>query len=349
MAKWGQGDPRWIVEERDDATNVNNWHWSEKDASKWSKGIFEELFLDLKFETVEGNCITTKILSADGDATVSNRKAKLITLYDWQLKIEWKGKLKDDDDEINGKISIDNFGEEYDVDEIDITVTTQTRDEASKTLRNIVEKYGIVMIREKIREYIKKLKEEFSRGLILPTSGKSGSSSKTSPSHKPSSASSSNKTSSKPKDSTSTGSDTSSSKDKIDTMKLTMKDEFKTTAEELFMTLITEQRVSAFMRSESMVDSKEGGTFSLLDGNITGKFLELTPHSKIVQTWRFKSWPEGHFSKVTISITQEDDCTKLNLVQSGIPATDIDRTREGWKRYYWQSMKDTFGYGSRIY
>uniref|UniRef100_A0A8D3ADM8 Uncharacterized protein n=1 Tax=Scophthalmus maximus TaxID=52904 RepID=A0A8D3ADM8_SCOMX len=28
MAKWGEGDPRWIVEECVDATNVNNWHWS---------------------------------------------------------------------------------------------------------------------------------------------------------------------------------------------------------------------------------------------------------------------------------------------------------------------------------
>lgn len=27
MAKWGEGDPRWIVEDRPDATNVNNWHW----------------------------------------------------------------------------------------------------------------------------------------------------------------------------------------------------------------------------------------------------------------------------------------------------------------------------------
>ena len=27
MAKWGEGDPRWIVEERSDGTNVNNWHW----------------------------------------------------------------------------------------------------------------------------------------------------------------------------------------------------------------------------------------------------------------------------------------------------------------------------------
>lgn len=29
MAKWGEGDPRWIVEERPDAINVNNWHWSD--------------------------------------------------------------------------------------------------------------------------------------------------------------------------------------------------------------------------------------------------------------------------------------------------------------------------------
>lgn len=31
------GDPRWIVEERPDATNVNNWHWTEKNATPWSK------------------------------------------------------------------------------------------------------------------------------------------------------------------------------------------------------------------------------------------------------------------------------------------------------------------------
>lgn len=44
MAKWGEGDPRWIVEERPDATNVNNWHWTEKNATPWSKERFEELF-----------------------------------------------------------------------------------------------------------------------------------------------------------------------------------------------------------------------------------------------------------------------------------------------------------------
>ena len=27
MAKWGEGDPRWKVEERNDGHNVNGWHW----------------------------------------------------------------------------------------------------------------------------------------------------------------------------------------------------------------------------------------------------------------------------------------------------------------------------------
>jgi hypothetical protein len=27
MAKWGEGDPRWLVESREDGKNVNGWHW----------------------------------------------------------------------------------------------------------------------------------------------------------------------------------------------------------------------------------------------------------------------------------------------------------------------------------
>ena len=51
MAKWGEGDPRWIVEERPDATNVNNWHWTEKNADSWSKKKLEELFVNQVIES----------------------------------------------------------------------------------------------------------------------------------------------------------------------------------------------------------------------------------------------------------------------------------------------------------
>nr|CAD7441558.1 unnamed protein product [Timema bartmani] len=51
MAKWGEGDPRWIVEERPDATNVNNWHWTEKNACAWSVDKLKELLVNLLMES----------------------------------------------------------------------------------------------------------------------------------------------------------------------------------------------------------------------------------------------------------------------------------------------------------
>lgn len=44
------GDPRWIVEERPDATNVNNWHWKESNATGWSKDKLNELLLLLEIQ-----------------------------------------------------------------------------------------------------------------------------------------------------------------------------------------------------------------------------------------------------------------------------------------------------------
>ena len=74
MAKWGEGDPRcwitlvklvefeifndffrWIVEDRPDGTNVNNWHWTEKNADSWSKNKIKVELLGAKF-VKDQNC-----------------------------------------------------------------------------------------------------------------------------------------------------------------------------------------------------------------------------------------------------------------------------------------------------
>ena len=62
MAKIGEGDARWIVEQREDGRNVNSWHWcagenaaavkshvflrEEKDITASAKTIFKKLFED---------------------------------------------------------------------------------------------------------------------------------------------------------------------------------------------------------------------------------------------------------------------------------------------------------------
>ena len=82
----------------------------------------------------------------------------------------------------------------------------------------------------------------------------------------------------------------------------------------------------------------EGGTFELLGGNITGKFIEVrfvekaminvffckvTPFTKIVQDWRLKSWPAGITSKVTITIKQTKEDTKIAIKQTGVPSKEV--------------------------
>ena len=61
MALWGQGDKRWIVEERDDAKNVNNWHWSEVDASTPSKKFFNDKFIGLSVTGSDGNVRVSEV------------------------------------------------------------------------------------------------------------------------------------------------------------------------------------------------------------------------------------------------------------------------------------------------
>lgn len=74
----------------------------------------------------------------------------------------------------------------------------------------------------------------------------------------------------------------------------------------------------AFTKSPVKLEPEKGGKFELFGGNIYGEFVELSP-TKIVQKWRCKSWPSGHFSEVAFNISEKSDHTELNLVQNGIP------------------------------
>lgn len=53
------------------------------------------------------------------------------------------------------------------------------------------------------------------------------------------------------------------------------------------------QKIEAFTQCKAVVETYKGGAYSIMDGMITGEFLECTRPSKIVQKWRLKSWPDG--------------------------------------------------------
>lgn len=79
---------------------------------------------------------------------------------------------------------------------------------------------------------------------------------------------------------------------------------------------------------------------------MSGKFEELEVNKGLKQTWRYKEWPAGHYSQVQIALEEGEGITKLKLTQTGVPSSDLERTRQNWHNYYWQSIKMTFGFGT---
>ncbi|XP_055880632.1 activator of 90 kDa heat shock protein ATPase homolog 1-like [Biomphalaria glabrata] len=346
MAKWGEGDPRWIVEDRPDATNVNNWHWVEKNATNWSKDRIKELLLNLKVEHEKGTCEIKEITSIEGEASANNRKAKLIFFYEFEIKGVWSGILKDDVKSYKGQFVIPNLSEENDASEIDVNVTADKSCNEAHELKDIFRVEGAKLIRTQLEKYITDLKTEYGQNIILPT--------KNSDQTKTQTAQSVSNKEIKPKVELNkfVTSETSKPSDvgvRIHTKTLTMTETFQCQSSDLYRALTFKPMVEAYMGSGITFDATKGERFSLAGGNIVGDFVELIPDQKLVMRWRVKTWPPEHYSQVTIELSDKEGTTTLNLKQTGVPEAEVTKTKEGWKENYWNRMRQIFGFGGRIF
>ena len=71
--------------------NPNNWHWVNKDVSSWARQYLEENLTIISAEEGDVSAEVTKVTSMDGDVDVSQRKGKVITLFDVRLQLEYEG------------------------------------------------------------------------------------------------------------------------------------------------------------------------------------------------------------------------------------------------------------------
>ena len=72
--------------------NPNNWHWVNKDVSGWTREYLDKELLQISAEQDGVTAKIDKVASMDGDVDVSQRKGKVITLFDVKLKLEYSGK-----------------------------------------------------------------------------------------------------------------------------------------------------------------------------------------------------------------------------------------------------------------
>lgn len=117
---------------------------------------------------------------------------------------------------------------------------------------------------------------------------------------------------------------------------------FGASAHDVYEALMDSDKHSRFTGGKAVISRETGGKFSAFDGYSEGVNIELVPDRKIVQTWRAADWPEGHYSRVTISLTEAEGRTHLAFTQTGVPEGQYDDISEGWKDYYWAPMQEMF-------
>lgn len=110
--------------------------------------------------------------------------------------------------------------------------------------------------------------------------------------------------------------------------------------EDLYRALTTEITIRLWTGDLVEIDPQVGGEFSMWDGAIQGKFLEMVPYSKIVQQWYFGEQEEE--SIVTLKLHEHKKGTSLEVKHTNIPDEDYEDIVEGWNETYVASLIDFY-------
>jgi len=325
MAKLGEGDPRWIVQQRQDGKNVNSWHWEEKDITPWSRTRLKELLeKSTFFDSPSLKCRTTFIDKCEGDVTVYNRKGKIYFVMELHVIIFCEGEQIGSDGKVisegKGKITLPELEHDNDPAKVDVNVEV-TSDTNDKAFSKILKTEGVKFIRSQLGNFFADLKEGQKVESKLRT--QIGS-----PVQKPAEP---------------------TSPSVFDVTEISQRLQWRVDPAEIWECLTNEGRISAYTRSPASVNLKPGGEFSFLGRTITGCFTEVIAGKLLKMKWRLHDWAEGALSEVTISLNSvEHGTTDLRLSQTGIPKNELERTKQGWERNFWEPIKMIFGYGYEL-
>lgn len=268
----------------------------------------------------DGNSITlTKVSKMEGEVNWYNRKGKLFTLYDLELGLDYKGKKGED--EVTGVVKVTNYEQDCESDAtFRVTVGSGPNDQDWKIwARNAVKAKFleiwsrlIVDLHEDQKVKAPQLNKVTS-AVKLPEMVQKNA---------PKEA---------PKKSQTFGT-------------ISLSYTFQASVQDIWDMFVNQKKMEHFTQSKAMADAKEGGFFQLYDGVITGCYLELKPNTEMKFAWRLKDWKAGLNSQVTLKFLKSSSGTKLDLVQTNVPGDDLERTKVGWKNYYFERFRGIFGF-----
>jgi activator of HSP90 ATPase len=330
--------------------NPNNWHWVDKNCIDWSRQYFKERVVGLKADLADQSAEVKSVTSVEGDVVVSQRKGKVISLFDLKIVLGYTGKLGDLD--VSGSIITPEVAYDTEEDEYQFEISVFSENNNNTKIKEVVRQKLVPQLRKIYAQFGKDLLASQGSDIQLPSEQVNSQFTKANQSLIAAQQEQKKKEAEANKPAvqeTTASTSSSSSAARYNTSTVHFEPSFNTTAEQLYITFLEKNRIGAWTRSNPDFQGdvlKEGSEFKLFGGNIEGSIKSLKANEKIEQLWRLKSWKAGHFATLIIEFHQGDFETNLNVLFKGIPIGEEDAVQENFEDYYIRSIKLTFGFGA---
>jgi activator of HSP90 ATPase len=113
--------------------------------------------------------------------------------------------------------------------------------------------------------------------------------------------------------------------------------------EAVYRAFLSSKKHTEFTGSEAKCSARVGGRFTAWDKYISGKNIKLVKDKMIVQEWKTSEWPEGYEpSTLKISLKKVGKGTRVSMIQSRVPASQVEEYDKGWDESYWEPLKQYF-------
>ncbi|ODQ81892.1 hypothetical protein BABINDRAFT_165409 [Babjeviella inositovora NRRL Y-12698] len=117
--------------------NPNNWHWVEKNCLPWSKEYLQQNVLNTEFVNDSLKIVVHNIDSVTGDCDVTQRKGKVLCIYDMKVEFAITSTVQEGEDEtrdIIGTVILPEFTHDQDDDEYEFQVKADNSVDVKKYL-----------------------------------------------------------------------------------------------------------------------------------------------------------------------------------------------------------------------
>ncbi|KAL0946497.1 hypothetical protein HGRIS_012715 [Hohenbuehelia grisea] len=321
-----------------------NWHWKNKNVTRWAKEWFERELLSVTITDTEGDIRVSRVTEVDGDVELGQRKSKLITIYDCKVVLEWTGTASDGT-EVEGKLTIPEVSHEITLDGLSDYAYSWSLTTASSTvvnaLFNLARKRLPTALEAKFAEFPVAIIDTHGKDLTVSTDPSRAAT--------PAPSTSASASSSKPSAASTAQPVKKADAKAVNTTSISVDANLVASAADLYALLTDADKIPRWTHAAAESEARVGGNFSLFGGGVKGQYIELTPEKKIVQSWALQSptWPSGHTGTLTIALDQASDHTKITFSLVGVPIGMHDEITKNLEGYYIHGFK-SIGLGTEL-